>query len=182
MLGVMSTAHQVGFYTASYRIINQVLGAYYLVTQMMYPRLARQTLDISKIKVGWRLIALLVVAGVICAAGIASCRGFLLNLLFGHEFLNATPLLLILAWAIPFDFVVSWFNNAYLAWGLEKKVLVCTAVAAGANIVLNLIFIRRYGALAASVNTVVSYVIYLASLAIVEFRRRRVAEVSPSVG
>jgi O-antigen/teichoic acid export membrane protein len=47
-------------------------------------------------------------------------------------------------------------------------------VAAGANILLNLFFIRRYGALAASVNTVVCYVIYIVSLAVVEFRRRRI--------
>jgi O-antigen/teichoic acid export membrane protein len=44
--------------------------------------------------------------------------------------------------------------------------LLCTIVAAGSNIVLNLIFIPAYGATAAAVNTLVSYVIFLSSLAL----------------
>ena len=61
--------------------------------------------------------------------------------MFGHQFLPATLLLLLLAWAIPFDFLTSYLSNAYIAWGMEKKILVCTVVAAGSNVVLNLIWI-----------------------------------------
>jgi O-antigen/teichoic acid export membrane protein len=49
---------------------------------------------------------------------------------------------------------------------MEKKVLACTAIAAACEVVLNLIWIPSYGATAAAVNTLISYVIFLASLAV----------------
>ena len=98
---------------------------------------------------------------------IAVCDGGHARLiLFGHQFLPAALLLLLLAWAIPFDFLTSYLSNAYIAWGMEKKILLCTGVAAGSNVVLNLIWIPAYGATAATVNTLVAYVIFLAGLAL----------------
>jgi O-antigen/teichoic acid export membrane protein len=49
---------------------------------------------------------------------------------------------------------------------MEKKILICTAIASGSNIVLNLIWIPAYGAKAAAVNTLISYVVLLVSLAV----------------
>src|ERR1039457_5717818 len=98
---------------------------------------------------------------------IAVCDGGHARLiLFGHQFLPAALLLLLLAWAIPFDFLTSYLSNAYIAWGMEKKILICTGVAAGSNVVLNLIWIPAYGATAAAVNTLISYVIFLIGLAL----------------
>ncbi len=49
---------------------------------------------------------------------------------------------------------------------MERKTLICAVVAAASNVVLNWIGIPRYGAMAAAVNTVISYVIYLVGLVI----------------
>jgi O-antigen/teichoic acid export membrane protein len=86
---------------------------------------------------------------------------------FGDQFLAASPLLLLLAWSIPFDFVTSYLSNAYIAWGMEKKILLCTGIGAISNIVLNLAFIPSYGARGAAINTLLSYAIFLAALGFV---------------
>ena len=164
MLGVMSNAQQLGFYSAAYRIMNQVLFTYYLLTQVLYPQLARQSLQQRVRMLRPRILLFLFAAGVAIAAVLAVSRRPVLTILFGHQFLPATLLLLLLAWAIPLDFLTSYLSNAYIAWGMEKKVLLCTIIAAGANIVLNLIWIPTYGATAAAVNTLISYVIFLACL------------------
>src|SRR6185437_4632034 len=83
---------------------------------------------------------------------------------FGHDFLAASLLLMLLAWVIPLDFITSYLSNAYIAWGMEKKVLSCTAIAAVSNVVLNLVGIPKYGATAAAANTLISYAIFLATL------------------
>ena len=57
-------------------------------------------------------------------------------------------------------------TTAYIAWGMEKKILMCTAIAAGSNVMLNLIWIPTYGARAAAVNTLISYLILLVTLAV----------------
>ena len=166
MLGVMSNPQQVGLYSAAYRIVNQVLFTYYLLTQVLYPQLARQDLQQRMRMLKPRILFSLLGVGVAIAAVLSISRRPVLAILFGHQFLPAALLLLLLAWAIPFDFLTSYLSNAYIAWGMEKKILLCTIVAAGSNIVLNLIWIPSYGATAAAVNTLISYVIFLIGLAL----------------
>ncbi|HEY4930983.1 MAG TPA: polysaccharide biosynthesis C-terminal domain-containing protein [Terriglobales bacterium] len=166
MLGILSGPDQVGLYSAAYRILGQVLMTYYLLTNVLYPQLARQAVDERLRMLRPRILLALFAAGSALAALLAVSRAPVLTLLFGRAFLKSAPLLLVLACAIPLDFLVTYLNSAYIAWSMERKVLVCAVVAATSNVLLNLIGIPRYGAMAAAVNTVISYAIYLACLAI----------------
>jgi O-antigen/teichoic acid export membrane protein len=166
MLGIMSNAQQVGLYSAAYRVMNQVLFTYYLLTQALYPQLARQDLAQRTRALQPRILLLLVGAGIAIALVLSASARVVLAVVFGNQFLPATFLLLLLAWAIPLDFLTSYLSNAYIAWNMEKKVLACTAAAAGSNVLLNLIWIPTHGATAAALNTLVSYVIFLAALAL----------------
>jgi O-antigen/teichoic acid export membrane protein len=166
MLGVMSNPQQLGLYSASYRILTQVLVTYYLLTSVLYPQLARQTLPERLRMLRPPIFFALFIAGSAVSVLVAVFRRPLLSILFGHDFLVASPLLLVLACAIPLDFLVTYLNSAYIAWSMERKVLVCTVIAAATNIVLNWIGIPRYGAMATAVNTVISYAVYLVGLAI----------------
>ena len=167
MLGVMSNGEQVGLYSVAYRLMNQVLITYYLMTIVLYPQLARQSVQERLTMLRPRILMALVGAGTTIAVFLVIFRRPLVTVLFGRQFLPAVFLLSLLSWAIPLDFLTSYLSNAYIAWGMEKSILACTAVAAGSNIVMNLIWIPRYGAAAAAVNTLLSYIIFLASLAFV---------------
>jgi len=112
-----------------------------------------------------RIFVALLAAGSVLASLLAFFRVPLLGVVFGRPFVTAAPLLLLLAFVLPLDFLTSYLSNAYLAWSMERSVLTCAAVAAGSNIVLNAATIPRYGALAAAINTLISYVIYLGMLA-----------------
>ena len=166
MLGVMSNPQQVGLYSAAYRILNQVLVTYYMLTQVLYPQLARQNQQQRIRMLRPQILLFLLGAGIGIAALLSAVRRPILTILFGHQFLPATLLLLLLAWAIPFDFLTSYLSNAYIAWGMERKILICTIIAAGSNVVLNFIWIPVYGAAAAAVNTLICYAIFLAGLAL----------------
>jgi O-antigen/teichoic acid export membrane protein len=167
MLGLMSNPEQVGLYSAAYRILNQVLVTYYLLTQVLYPRFARHRADERAQMLHARILLPLGGAGALIAAAIAASRETLLTVEFGHQFLVAGPLLLLLAWSIPFDFITSYLSNAYIAWGMEKKILLCTGIGAVGNIVLNLALIPGYGARGAAISTLLSYAIFLAALGFV---------------
>ena len=166
MLGAISNAEQVGLYSAAYRLLNQVLVTYYLFTNVLYPKLARQTTEDRVLMLRPRILLSLFGSGVVIAAVLAMFRRELLTIFFGQKFLAAAALLFVLSWCLPLDFLTSYLNSAYIAWGMEKRLLLCTVIAAGSNIVLNLIWIPAYGAKAAAVNTVISYLIFLASLAL----------------
>ncbi len=166
MLGIMANPRQVGLYSAAYRVINQVLYAYYFLTVALYPQLARQSRNQRVRMLRPRILVSLVGLGTLIAGLVTLTRRPLIAVLFGNDFLPATLLLILLAWAVPLDFLTSYLSSAYVAWGMEKKMLLCTAIAAASNIVLNLIWIPTYGAKAAAVNTLISYVIFLTSLAV----------------
>jgi O-antigen/teichoic acid export membrane protein len=167
MLGVMSNTEQVGLYSAAYRILNQLLVTYYLLTQVLYPRFARQRIEERAGMLRARILVPLAAAGILIASVLSVSRRMVLTIEFGHQFLAASPLLLLLAWSIPLDFMTSYLSNAYIAWGMEKKILVCTGIGAASNILLNLAFIPRYGARGAAINTLLSYAVFLAALGFV---------------
>ena len=173
MLGVMTNSREVGLYSAAYRVLSQVLFTYYFLTNVLYPQLARQNHRQRLRMLQPRILLPLFGLGMVIAVLVTLVRRPVMGIVFGHEFLPATLLLLLLAWAIPLDFVTSFLTNAYIAWGMEKEILRCTAIAAASNIVLNLIWIPGYGATAAAANTLVSYVIFLVSLA---FAGRKMAK------
>jgi len=176
MLGLMSNPEQVGLYGAAYRVLNQVLSTYYLLTYILYPRFARHGIEDRARMLRARILLPLAGTGILIAAVISVSRRTVLTVLFGHQFLASCPLLLLLAWSIPLDFMTSYLSNAFIAWGMEKKILLCTGIGAASNIVLNLALIPTYGARGAAVNTLVSYAIFLAALG---FVGRTAPELSP---
>jgi len=170
MLGLLAPAFQVGLYSAGYRVINQVLATYYLATQALFPRFARYR-DRERIQATqFHVLFKLFFVGALLCFVIAAGRRFIVALFFGSAFAHASALLLVLSLAIPMDFITSYLSNAYIAWGLERTVLFCTSSAAVTNVLLNWVFIPRFGAIAAAINTLLSYGVFLALLASV--RRR----------
>jgi len=164
MLGLMSNPEQVGLYSAAYRVLNQVLATYYLLTQVLYPQFARHGIEDRARMLRARILVPLLAAGILIAAVISVSRRMVLTIVFGHQFLSACPLLILLAWSIPLDFMTSYLSNAFIAWGMEKKILFCTGIGAASNVVLNLAFIPSLGARGAAINTLLSYAIFLTTL------------------
>jgi O-antigen/teichoic acid export membrane protein len=172
MLGVMRSSTDVGAYSAAYRIVNQVLVSYYLLTSAIYPILARQTFEGRRKALNPKLIYVLMGLGVAIALLITVGRRGLVLLLFGPQFATSTGLLLLLVWAIPLDFVTSYLSAAYLAWSMERSVLFCMAAAAAANIILNVLWIPNYGPMAAAINTLISYALLLVGLIVAGYSIR----------
>jgi O-antigen/teichoic acid export membrane protein len=167
MLGLMSNPEQVGLYGAAYRVLNQVLATYYLLTQVLYPQFARHGIEDRARMLRPRILLPLLGTGILIAAVISVSRRMVLTIVFGHQFVAACPLLILLAWSIPLDFMTSYLSNAFIAWGMEKKILLCTGIGAASNIVLNLAFIPSLGARGAAINTLLSYAIFLTALCFV---------------
>lgn len=172
MLGVMSTTEQVGLYSSAYRILTQVLVAYYWIILPLFPMLARQSEQRRKELLQPRILLILAGAGIALGAPVLMCRRILLEAVFGRQFVVAAPLVAVLLWAIPLDFVTSYLNNAYLAWDMEKRLLPAVAFASGINIICNLVFIPRYGAMAAALSTIIAYFVYLGGLLVIGAKLR----------
>lgn len=163
MLGAMASAREVGRYNAAYKILFVLFGAFYLITQSLYPilsrakggRKTRQTL-------AYVLVALGVLGGSI-AVMIGIWAAPLLRILYGSD-VNAIHLLRILSFAIPMDLCVALMGTVLVSQGYDKSVLWGAGSAAGCNILLNLWLIPGHGATGAAWATDVSYLVLLLAL------------------
>jgi O-antigen/teichoic acid export membrane protein len=167
MLGLISNSEQVGLYSSAYRILTQVLVAYYWIILPLFPMLARQDPHRRQESLRPRILLTCAGLGLALAVPAVALRRIVLVVVFGPQFATATTLVAVLAWAIPLDFITSYLNNVFLAWGMEKQVLPAIGIAAGINIISNLIFIPKYGAMAAALNTILAYFVYLVGLFVI---------------
>ena len=137
-----------------------------LLALAIYPTLARAA---GRGTLRWpRVIALGgsgVALGLVIATALVLVRGPLVRLVFGSAYLDAAPLLGVLAWALPGS-CAGMMVGAVLAscgrqgWGLISRVVVLLAAVVG-----NLVAIPRWGPMgAAAVAVAVSYVGMLSAI------------------
>jgi O-antigen/teichoic acid export membrane protein len=98
----------------------------------------------------------LVLACAICVV-ITIGAGLIINLLYGKQFVGATPLLAVLIWSEGSTFFGTVVVSAMVATNLQKYLLVPTAAGALSNVALNLYLIPRHAALGAAWATLISY-------------------------
>ena len=167
LLGAMTTTSEVGRYSAACKPLYVIFTGFWLLTDALYPHLA-------KLEAGARAhsVLLLVLAGLaVLASAAALALGLLapqiLTLIYGST-LGAARLFRILLIALPLDFCFSLLWTVLVSRGYDRAVLYSLASAATLNVVLNFVFIPHFQAGAAAWATVASYgLLFLAVLSFV---------------
>jgi len=124
----------------------------------LFPAMAQTAKDEEKFKryLGETYRFLLVVVFAACAL-MTPIAGPVIEMFYGKEYLSSAGLLIVLIWSeVPIFFAVA-LGSAMVAKGLQRYMPIGAAVGAVMNIVLNLVWIPKYGAMGASWATVISY-------------------------
>jgi O-antigen/teichoic acid export membrane protein len=156
LLGAMSNATEVGRYNSAYRILFLILGAYWLVTSSLYPKLSRVKGRAGIQKFIFRSVIAVAAAGTLIAVAIGVCAPTILRMIYGRE-MAATNLLRVLVLAIPMDFCVALLSTMFISQGCDRTVLAATGSAAVLNILLNLFLIPKLEGMGSAVATLISY-------------------------
>lgn len=156
LLGAMSNATEVGRYNSAYRILFLILGAYWLVTSSLYPKLSRVKGKAGIQKFIFRSVIAVAAAGTLIAVAIGVCAPTILRMIYGRE-MAATNLLRVLVLAIPMDFCVALLSTMFISQGCDRTVLAATGSAAVLNILLNLFLIPKLEGMGSAVATLISY-------------------------
>jgi PST family polysaccharide transporter len=160
MLGKMLGNNSAGLYSAGTMISE---GFYLFPTAIMIavaPRLARQYLN-DKVEFEnsvHLIIRLLSACGLIIAAVLTVAAQYMMPLIFGNDYADASIVLQIHIWSTWAVFVSSASDPWYINHDLRKFYLMKTASAAILNVLLNLAFIPVWGAAGAAAATVISYI------------------------
>jgi PST family polysaccharide transporter len=158
MLHSMVNDHELGHYVAAVRISELLEALPAAFISSLFPLLCVSVSDPSRfyrhLDIGYRYM-------VLAAAGLSVtfCVGArpIVHLLGGAQYDSSAPLLSVLIWSEMAIFFGSMLGSSLLAAGLQKYALWPTISGAVSNILLNLYFIPRWGALGACWATVISY-------------------------
>ncbi len=165
LLGAMTSTGEVGRYSAACKPLYIIFTGFWLLTDALYPYLAKLEAGAQAYRVLLIALALLAAVASIAALGIGLLAPQLLTLIYGST-LGAARLFRILLIALPIDFCFSLLWTVLVSRGYDRPVLYSLGAAAGLNVFLNLVFIPRFRADAAAWATVAGYALLFSALLI----------------
>ncbi|MCD7763661.1 MAG: flippase [Lachnospiraceae bacterium] len=166
ILGLFCGDVEVGLYSTAvkiYNIVNTVIAsiAYVVMPKMSNLFAKKEYEEINKLYLysGQFIIIL----GLPCIFGLNLLSYEIIYIIGGVEFLGAVPVLRILSVSLILMFITGLIGNIILLpSGNEKYFLYGCVVAAVINIITNIIFIPRFGSIAAACTTLVSHFVVMA--------------------
>lgn len=170
ILSYSRSSSQVGLYGLAYQFFEAALAIPIFFSNALYPLLANlfksDKNEYNKQIKFWSLILLLFSVALTLGLFVAA---FFIPILLGSGFAASQTALRILALGMPFFFVSALFWHMLIIHNRQKTLITIYAIGAAFNVVANLIFIPKYGFLAASTITVVSEAL-ITSLLIIALR------------
>jgi O-antigen/teichoic acid export membrane protein len=158
MLHSLASDKELGFYAAAVKVseLFELLPAALLAS--VFPILAINSSDESRMAFYIDRIFryLMASAGLLCTF-ICVGAGFIVQTLYGAQFSPTAHLLSVLIWSEFAVFFGTAIANLLLARGLQNYLIYPTIGGAVVNVLLNLLWIRRYGASGSAWATLISY-------------------------
>lgn len=173
MLGRMETEDNVGLYAAATRIIDVVVLVPRILATAVYPTLRKQ-LDVEPARLGAMVADATRLSLVVCSlAGLAVwiLAPLALRVVLGEEFLPATDALRFLSWGILLQGAAHMIARLLLAIEAERAFALVAGTSLLTNLVLNLVWIPRFGIEGAAYATLVSYAVNVTLYFVVAWRQ-----------
>ena len=156
ILGIIKGNYEVGLYSTSVKIYNLVNSTIASIAWVVMPQMTKNFNEgnYDEINKLFRYAFNFVVINILCPE--------MIEIIAGKEYLGATGSLHILSIALAISLIGGLIGNVLLLPAMEEKTcLIACVISAMANIILNLLFIPKYGITAAAATTAVSELISL---------------------
>lgn len=159
MLSQIKGNAEVGIYTSAARLSEVWYFIPVSIVSSLFPLMMEQCKInkqhfLSKLQ---DLLRFLIFIGYLMAIGISLLSSKIIYLVYGEDYVSASLILAIHIWSSIFVFIGAGHRIYFIGENLQRYVMFITVFAAVLNIVLNLYFIPMYGALGASIATLISY-------------------------
>jgi O-antigen/teichoic acid export membrane protein len=182
ILGVMRTDAETGWYAAAYRVYEGLTYAPSVLAAVLTPRLSYLFVnDRPAMRALLRRILWLSAGLGLLLGGIAVwLAGPVVTLLFGRAYGPSAAPLQILAGGAVFVFCTWILHAAAIGTNLDRRLVGTTLVGLGSNVILNVIFIPRWGISGAAAATVIAEAA-TAGLLYLQVRQRLRIAAAPNV-
>lgn len=150
VLGVLAPAAEVAFFAGPERMVRALLSFLSPVSDALYPRMSALVQSAPRLakRIAVTTLSILVAAGVLVSAAVATAAGELVNLILGPGFSSSAEVLRVLALLLP---IVAAGTVVGVQWllpmGLEGRLLRIMGASAIINLTLAIVLAPRMGAL-----------------------------------
>ncbi|TYK64775.1 flippase [Colwellia echini] len=153
--------YEVGIYSASSRLITQLVFLGHIITMTFYLALSKRIDNNSTDEVIFTkgLIKILFIFGFVMSLAVSVMADFIIELLYGESFKGAGDVLAIIAWKWVFIFPAALFSRLLILKGLMRYELIKSLVVAAFSLTANYLLIPVVGITGAAVISVLSYFI-----------------------
>jgi O-antigen/teichoic acid export membrane protein len=180
MLGFMAPQEQVGWYSASAKVLTLALTAAQIVMNAFIPQLAAAYGDVEQMRARMRDYATTMLSiGAVVAVGGVILAPAVLALLFGPAYTPATDALRLLMLSAGIVHLNMTFGNPLLVWHRQTAYMTVILVGGAVNALLNILLIPRWGIEGAALATVAAELTALAGLA--WMHRKAVGQLYPGI-
>lgn len=159
MISVLSSNEELGIYSVALKLSEIWYFIPSLIISSIIPNLISlnsisQNLFLEKLK---KILYYFTILSYLIAIIMTFLSPYLINFIFGPDFMKAGPILAIHIWSAIFVFIGVASSPWYTINGLLKYSMYQTIIGALINVTLNFLLIPRFGALGASISTVIAY-------------------------
>lgn len=162
MLGSLSTTEEVGYYTASIKIVKICLTVITSLGVVLIPRLSHYLKEENNIKIQEltsKSLSFILIIGVPMSLGLSLVSEPIIYLFAGSEFSNSIDLIHILTPIILIIGLSNFFGMQILVpFGKEKLLLLSVVLGAVTNFILNLVLIPNFQSQGAAIATLAAEV------------------------
>ncbi len=157
-----------GLYTASYNLVFSAAMLSNIINTSLYPSLSRQaSRDPESLNLVYdRILRYLLITGLPIAVGGSILADQIILLIGGEAYRGAIDVFRILILVSPLMFVSEYLGYIVLIQGNEKKAARSVLISTSVNVLANIIFIPRYGMIAAAVITVITEIVLVIQYAL----------------
>lgn len=169
ILSTLQNNEVVGFYNAAYRLVLFLIIVPNTINIAIFPSMSKYHLTSESLLriINEKYFKLMLILGVPIAVGITLLANKIILLIYGADYINAIIALQILIWIIVFTFASASSTKLLEATNNQLAITKITSISVIINIILNLMLIPRYSYIGASVATVITEIIVVASIFIV---------------
>ncbi|MED5099949.1 flippase [Niallia circulans] len=159
MIGNISGNKELAIYSVAVRIAELWYAIPVIIMSTMYPMLIKlKEFDKSKYSIRLQQIYdFMSLLGIVIAIPVTFFSNEIIRILYGMDYLNAGPILSLYIW-IGIFVSIGTTNTSYLNMNMLTKFSMLASVAGViTNISLNILLIPLYGALGATIASIISY-------------------------
>ncbi len=176
ILGTFRSAGEVGIYGLAYQFFEAALTIPIFFSNSLYPILSnlekKNHQAYQKQIKFWAMLLSLLGVGLTISLVVVS---LFIPLIFGQSFVQSQASLQVLALGLPFFFISALLWHLVIINNRQKSLTIVYALGAAFNLIANLVFIPKFGYMAASVVTVISEIL-ITLLLLIALKYKQIAK------